>query len=212
MTHCVRCGTCCKKGGPTLHHEDMEILRHHHARFAHLITIREGELTYNPVQKMVEPAIREMVKVAGKGGVWSCFYFREEDASCAIYEHRFLECRLLKCWKPAEIISIIGKNTIRRSDVINRDDPILRIIEMQEKECSLRNLKRLIDEATSAKGRREALRELTDLVRSDASLRSYALEEFGLRPEYEFFILGRPVQDIIRDAGLTIKRAEARIA
>jgi Fe-S-cluster containining protein len=207
ITHCIRCGTCCKKGGPVLHHEDKKILRHHHAAYEHLITIRRGELTYNSLSEKVEQASKEMIKVAGKGDTWSCCFYREEDSSCMIYEHRFLECRLLKCWEPAEIMSVIGKHTICRSDIINQDDPVLSIIETHEKECSLPEVQQLIGEASFGKDSSKALRRLTELVQKDRALRSYALSKLELKPEYELFIFGRPLMQILKDSGLAVKTA-----
>jgi Fe-S-cluster containining protein len=208
MNRCMRCGTCCRKGGPVLHYEDMEILRCHHAEYAHLVTVRKGELTYNPVSNTIEQACQEMVKVAGKGDTWSCYFYREEDSSCMIYEYRFLECRLLQCWNPADILAIIGRHTIRRSDVMNQNDPVLQIIEMHEKECPLLELKGLIDEVSSGKQNKKALRMLSRLVQKDMAIRSSAFDELGLNPEYELFIFGRPVKNILRDAGLTVKTKE----
>ncbi len=207
VKRCMRCGTCCRKGGPVLHYEDMDILRHHHAEYAHLVTIRRGEPTFNPVTSAVEQAREEIVKVAGKGDAWECFYYREEDSSCSIYEHRFLECRLLKCWNPAEILRVIGRNTIRRSDVMNRDDPLLPFIERQEKECPLEDLKGLIDEALSGGRKRKVFTKLVRLMQKDAAIRFTAFRDVGLRPEYERFVFGRPVRNIVRDAGLTISTA-----
>jgi Fe-S-cluster containining protein len=212
ITRCIRCGTCCKKGGPVLHHEDKKILRNHHAAYEHLITIRKGGLTYNPLNETVEEAYQEMVKVAGKGDTWSCCFYREEDSSCMIYEHRFLECRLLKCWEPAEIMRIIGQHTIRRSDIINHDDPVLSIIEKHEQECSLLEVQPLINEASFGKDSSKALQRLSELVQKDMALRSYALSDLGLKPEYELFIFGRPLMKILKDSGLAVRTAESHAA
>jgi len=156
------------------------------------------------VSGRVEPAAKEMVKVAGKGEALTCFHYREEDSSCMVYEHRFLECRLLKCWAPRDLLSIIGKNTILRSDVINPYDPVIQLIEMHEKECSLRELSTLLEEVSYGTEREKALGELSELARKDIAIRYRAGEDFGLRREYELFVFGRPVKDILADAGLSV--------
>lgn len=66
-TSCIRCGTCCKKGGPTLHHEDKAVLLAGQVGNRHLVTIRKGELVFDPRHEDLRPAEREMVKVRGKG-------------------------------------------------------------------------------------------------------------------------------------------------
>jgi len=208
ISGCIRCGTCCRKGGPVLHREDMDVLRRHPEVYEHLIVIREGELTFNPVSGAVEPASREMLKVTGNGVAWTCHYFREEDSSCLIYAHRFLECRILKCWKPSEILGVIGRNLIRRFDVMNQNDPLRQIIEMHEKECSLIGLKAFIDAAMFGHDVSEPLGVLSRLVAKDDAIRFHALHEIGLKPECELFILGRPVRDMLRDAGISIDARE----
>jgi Fe-S-cluster containining protein len=59
--HCIRCGTCCLKGGPVLHHADKKILLAGHIGYQHLITIRKGEFAFNPVSAKVEPTSQELI-------------------------------------------------------------------------------------------------------------------------------------------------------
>lgn len=205
---CIRCGTCCRKGGPVLHHGDEEILRHHQTVYEHLLTIRKGELTYNPLSNMVEQAHQEMIKVSGSGDAWTCCFFIEDDASCMIYDHRFLECRLLKCWMPADIVGIIGKQLLCRSDIINQNDPVREIIEMHERECSLQELKRWSDEVVIKKENQEALGKLSGLVQQDMAIRAYAFSDLGLKRDYEHFIFGRPLTMIMKDFGLSVRTGE----
>jgi hypothetical protein len=44
-----------------------------------------------------------------------------------------LECRLLKCWDAVELLSVIGQNTLSRSDIVSKDDPVLKFIETHER-------------------------------------------------------------------------------
>jgi len=71
----MRCGTCCRKGGPVLHHEDKKILREGHIGYQHLITLRIGERAYNPVKEMPETIPTELVKIADKGFDRSCLFY-----------------------------------------------------------------------------------------------------------------------------------------
>ena len=204
ITNCKRCGTCCMKGGPILHHEDKNILRAGHIGYQHLITIRKGEMAYNPIKEKLEPVHKEIVKVAGKGENWSCVFYDDEKASCAIYLHRFLECRLLKCWDTSEIMSIIGRNTIIRADIINPDDPIMSVIESHEQECSYQEVETLLSALSKKKEKSTPLKRLTELVRKDLSIRSFALSELRLKAEFELFIFGRPLFKVLKDRGLTV--------
>lgn len=204
-TECIRCGTCCRKGGPVLHYEDKKILATHHEIYPHLVTIRRGELTYNPVREVVEQAHHEMIKISGRDDSWTCFFYRQDDASCMIYDHRFLECRLLKCWQPEDVMGIVGRNLLCRSDIINHHDPVLEVIQMHEKECSLPELKRLADEVSTGTENADALKRVSERLQQDFAIRSYAFSNLGLNRDFEFFIFGRPLRDILRDFGLSFR-------
>ena len=67
QTECLRCGTCCTGGGPALHTEDLPLVREWEIPFAQLITVRAGELAYNPVADALLPIRRELVKISGVG-------------------------------------------------------------------------------------------------------------------------------------------------
>jgi Fe-S-cluster containining protein len=204
ITQCIRCGTCCLKGGPILHHEDKKLLQAGHIGYQHLVTIRKGELALNPLSEKLEQIQKELVKVVGKGNNWSCYFYDEKEASCTIYENRFLECRLLKCWDTSEIMSIIGKNTITRTDIINPDDPILWVIETHERDCPLHEVENLIFTLSQGTDKSKTLAKLTELVSKDLAIRSFAISELGLQAEFEPFIFGRPLSKLLSDRGVTV--------
>ena len=205
ISECMRCGTCCLKGGPALHHEDKKILLAGYAGHQHLVTIRKGEMAFNPLRNILEPIKKELIKVKGKGDDWACFFYDEKEASCNIYENRFLECCLLKCWDTSEIISLIGKNTITRADIINPGDPIMKVIEEHEQECPFHEINSLVSGLYSGKEKSKILSQLSEFVRKDFAIRSYALAELGLMEEFELFIFGRPLYKGLNDRGLKVR-------
>lgn len=204
ITCCIRCGTCCLKGGPILHHEDKQILREEHIGYQHLVTIRKDELAHNPMNGKLEPVPQELIKVVGKGEDWSCIFYDGERSSCTIYKHRFLECRLLQCWDTSKIMAVIGKDTIIRADIINPNDPIMHVIETHEQECPYQEVGILLSTLSKGEDKEKTLKRLTELVHKDVSIRSFALSELELKKEYELFIFGRPLFKVLKDRGLTV--------
>jgi len=201
ITCCVQCGTCCRKGGPALHGEDKNILLAGHIGRERLITIRKGELAFSPLSGKLEPIQKELVKIAGKGKGWSCCFYDTEKASCAIYIHRPLECRLLKCWDTEQLLSVIGKDTLVRADILGPDDPVMPYIETHETACSLQRVEDLISALLKKKEDPELLAKLSALIREDLAMRSRAIVEFGLSLEAELFIFGRPLFKILNARG-----------
>jgi Fe-S-cluster containining protein len=198
---CIRCGTCCQKGGPTLHVEDKKILLAGHIGRENLITIRKGEWAFSPLSGRLAPVQQEFIKIAGKGKGWVCCFYNEEKSSCTLYAHRPLECRLLKCWDTAELLSVVGKDILSRADIICSDDPLMNIIEAQEKECSVLMTEELISVLLEKKNDTKSLAKLTALVHRDITIRSRAIAEFGLSLEAELFLFGRPLFKILSARG-----------
>jgi len=205
-TLCIRCGTCCKKGGPSLHLEDKEILFAGHIERESLITIRKGEFAFFPRGGRPEPIQKELVKIAGKGKGWVCCFYDEKKSSCTIYAHRPLECRLFKCSDTVQLLSVIGKDTMTRADILSADDPILRFIETHEQECSISMAEDLISVLLEKNDDPEALAKLTSLVHRDLTIRSRAISEFGLSLEAELFLFGRPLFKILSARGFQLMK------
>ena len=209
IARCTRCGTCCRKGGPTLHEEDREILLEGHIGRQHLITIRKGELAFSPLSGRIEPISKEIIKIAGKGKEWACCLYDEKKSSCSIYAHRPLECRLLKCWDTSMLLSVIVKDTLTRADIIGRDEPIIKFMDTHEKECSVQIAEDLISEIKNSNNDSGAIEKLTALLHQDIVLRSSAVSEFGLSLEAELFIFGRPLFKILNAKGFKFVNSTA---
>jgi Fe-S-cluster containining protein len=209
---CVRCGTCCMKGGPTLHYEDKEVFLSGHVGHEHLVTVRAGETVYNPISGRTGPVSGEIIKVRGKGKDWRCYFYDEKKNSCSIYEERFLECRLLKCWDTSGLMSVIGKNTIVRADIINKGDPVMKVIEDHDRDCSCREFEELVSALIGGKRESEARARLIGLISKDISMRSYSISELGLKPEFELFIFGRRLSDLLKGRGLSVRFPDEGVA
>jgi Fe-S-cluster containining protein len=202
---CIRCGTCCTSGGPSLHVEDRKIIAAGHIRIEHLITIRKGEFAQIPDREGLHPIGQEIVKVTGKGGKWECLFFDKEGSSCKIYEYRPLECRMLKCWDPAELLSVMGKNLLKRTDIIHPEDPILKLVEDHENRCAIREMESMLSSLSDKDENSTSLRELERLVREDLAFRAEAVSRFNLPLSVELFVFGRPLFKLLSGRGVSVQ-------
>jgi hypothetical protein len=79
------------------------------------------------------------------------------------------------------------------------------IIDNHEKECPYHDAESLIDILPRETDKSKFLARLTDLVRKDLAIRSYAIYEFGLKADFEFFIFGRPLFKVLSAFGISVR-------
>lgn len=202
ISECKRCGTCCIKGGPSLHLEDKELLERGHIKLEQLITIRKGEMANSPLQEELEPIVQELIKIVGKGKEWECTYLQPGEMLCTIYENRPLECRLLECWDTSALENVVGQNTLTRADIIPSDNPINEFIRYHELKCPVPPPERIRTALASEEESSQALAELTELVQRDLFVRTQAIERLNLSLPLEIFYFGRPIHVMLNAHGL----------
>ena len=194
---CRQCGACCKKGGPTLNLDDLDLVRQGHIRHDQLVAIRQGEMGYNPATERLEPGPVELLKIRGQGSGWTCLFFAEADNGCTIYAHRPATCRVLQCWQPEALLATIYQNTLRRADLINPNDPILAEIARHEQACPGKEFTALLADTD-----RDSLARLTEMVRADLAIRGEVAHKVGISLEMEFFLFGRPLFKQLGGSGI----------
>jgi len=194
---CRQCGVCCKKGGPALNRDDLNLVRQGYIRHDQLLTIRQGEMGYNPATEKLEPVPVELLKIRGQGNSWTCLFFAEESNGCTIYAHRPSTCRLLQCRQPEPLLATIYQNTLRRADLINPHDPILAEIERHERACPGQVFTGLLTETAE-----DALSRLSEMVRVDLAIRAEVAQKAGISLELEFFLFGRPLFKQLAGSGI----------
>jgi Fe-S-cluster containining protein len=209
-TGCERCGTCCMKGGPALHIEDKQLLLEKSIDRESLITVRRGEPVFSLEENRPEWTTTEIIKLKGTNGQWSCVFFDQSSFSCSIYQHRPLECNLLKCWDTAELKNVAGKNLLARLEIIASEEPIIEYIARHEKECNIESLDQLLI-AQKGKIHQNSLAELTELVNIDLALRSEALKHLNLNLDLELFYFGRPLFKILSQFDLIPREVQGKI-
>jgi Fe-S-cluster containining protein len=203
ITECIRCGTCCKKGGPSFHLEDKVLIEKGIILSKYLYTIREDELCYDNVKESILPAASDIIKIKGQKDSITCIFFNEKENGCTIYDNRPLECRALKCWDTREIERIYSKNRLTRKDLISTIEGLWDLVEDHQRRCSYETLKFFIDALNKDK-KDEALKGIFDIIEYDAQIRELVVQKGDLDPEMTDFIFGRPITETIRMYGFKI--------
>ncbi len=208
QTKCRQCGTCCLKGGPALHIEDLAIIRSGKLPVNSLITIRKGELAHDPLTGRVQAVAYELVKICGTAREWRCFYYAA-GKGCTMYALRPSACRVLKCWDPDEILARIGKDLLTRLDILAVGDPLRLLVEEHERLCPCPDME-LIRDALLADSLHD-LAELQRLVDADLGFRDQVVKAHDLPLAEELFCFGRPIFQLLQAVGLGITGTAAGI-
>ena len=204
-TECIRCGTCCEKGGPGFHQEDRILIDTGVIPSRCLFTIRKGELAYDNVQGGLMPLDSDIIKIKGKADTWTCIFFDESSKQCSIYDDRPLECRALKCWDTRELEEMYARRRLTRDDLIAEVEGLWDLIQDHQKRCDYARIQNLIkDLAGSFKN--NARRKLAELIKYDIEMRELVVSKGGMDPEMLDFLFGRPLTKTLPNYGVTVRQ------
>ncbi len=192
---CKRCGKCCIAGGPALHIEDRGLVVAGRLRPSDLVTLRRGEPAYDPVNRSFVFLQEEMIKIRGHGKIGKCNFYDANTNSCAIYQWRPLECRVLKCWDTSDLEDVYMRNLLKRNHLIPEGSTLARLINEHEEVLCLKQLaSTLVD---FSKGRDHMAAELQGCIDRDFAFRRAVMKNFSVSEEDLDFFFGRPLRDII---------------
>jgi Fe-S-cluster containining protein len=208
-TKCRRCGTCCKKGGPSFHLEDKMLIEKGMIPLKHIYTIRKGERCYDNIQECFLPASSDILKIKAQKGSWTCVFFNERDMGCTIYDDRPMECRILKCWDTGEIQRMYAQNRLTRKDLISSIEGLWELVEGHQERCSYELLKYFVD-ALDKDNRQRALEGIQNIIEYDNQIRDLSVKKAGLDPDLTDFLFGRPIIETIKIYGIKIKEKEGK--
>jgi len=202
QTECLRCGICCQKGGPALHGQDLALVRSGKLPWEDLITIRRGELAYNPLTDRVEPVLQELVKIRGTGQEWCCCYYEPASKGCSIYGNRPMACGVLQCWQPEATLALIGQDLLSRLDLLEEGDPFRSLVLDHERDCPCPDMGEV--EKSLAVNDESVLRSLETLANSDFAFRNRVVQEYNLSLANELFLFGRPLFQLLQAFGVVV--------
>jgi len=201
--YCLKCGTCCTKGSPTLLKRDRELFVRDVLTPRDVITLRAGELVYSSVTEQAAPAEHELIKIREASGARACIFYRSMTKECAIYESRPLQCRMQECWDPDKYDEIASEPTLTRKGLLEPTGYFWEVIERHEERCSHAALARLMTRLRATKG--HTIDEVLDLLSVDHEVRRRADERFQLGADTLEFFFGRSLREIVSAYGLEVE-------
>jgi Fe-S-cluster containining protein len=209
ITHCRRCGTCCRQGGPALHLEDRELVESGKLPLQDLFTIRRGEPAYDNVTGVVAPAVTDIIKVnSASPGSDTCRFYESATKGCAIYGDRPAECRALQCWDTQRIEALYHCRRLERRHLLVKASGIWELVQEHQGRCDYELVAELAAGVKQNSSSADVSHDkLLELVRYDESLRQVTIERAGLNRELLPFLYGRPLSFTIQMFKLKLARS-----
>ena len=209
---CRRCGTCCRKGGPALHQEDKTLVDSGRIPTKMLFTIRKGEIAYDNVQQRLIATDTDIIKIKGTGNTRACAFLNGQNNQCRIYNHRPMECRILKCWDTTAMEAGYRQGRLTRQHLVGNIAGLWDIVADHQKQCPVEPLKIFSDQLKQFRPVEGALeKQVTYIVRYDLSLRSLVAEKGNMDKAMLPFLFGLPVMALLITMGIKTVREQNRI-
>ena len=207
---CIRCGTCCKKGGPAFHHADKHLIEEGIIDSRCLYTIRKGELAYDNVKECLIPADSDIIKLKGQNDSWICIFFDENQTACRIYANRPVECKALQCWNTSEVEKIYTKNRLTRADLISEIEGLWDLLEDHQCRCDYDAIHKWV-KALDGAHKKKARQQLIEIIQYDIEIRKLVVARAGLDVDMMDFLFGRPLTITIKNYGIRVQQSRKKI-
>ncbi len=201
ITECIRCGTCCKKGGPSFHLADKHLIDKGIILAKYLFTMRKGELAYDNVRQELLPLSSELIKIKGKNDSNTCIFFNEGEKKCEIYKNRPVECNALKCWDTRKIEKIYSINRLTRKDLLLDIEGLWELVIDHQVRCSYEKIKEMLKKQDNSKNAIQ--KEIRQIIRYDTQIRHLVVKKGGVDSKILDFLFGRPLTVTIKSFGFT---------
>ncbi|MCF8035982.1 MAG: YkgJ family cysteine cluster protein [Desulfobacteraceae bacterium] len=195
QTQCTRCGTCCEKGGPALHAEDLDLVMQKKIPAQDLYTIRRGETVHDNVSGELINTPQEIIKLKPAEHSAACIYYDAGQKACRIYDIRPLECRLMACWDTGPLEAAYEADRLDRDSVFGNLEWLMDLIRTHEEKCGYEMIAALAEKRQFKDA--GAGEDILEAVRYDAEMRRVVREKAGMGEGMLELIFGRPLEKTI---------------
>jgi Fe-S-cluster containining protein len=209
ITECQRCGTCCRKGGPTLHIEDKPLVERGAIPLRDLLTIRRGEWVHENVQGDLRTTDAELIRLKGTTQSWTCAYFDPDGARCHIYWDRPIECRAMQCWDTQKIEAVYPHNRLTRRDLLGDVAGLWDLVADHEARCGYDRVGELTQQMRRQPSKAVET-QLSRIISYDREIRRLLVEQ-GLDAAMLDLFLGRPLTKTLEMFGFKVVQESGRL-
>jgi Fe-S-cluster containining protein len=192
---CVQCGECCRKGSPTLHVEDLELLQQGNIPWPQLLTLRKGEAAYSPFDKKPFLLASECIKLREKPGSNVCVFLYEQTSQCGIYPNRPLQCRAQACWDPTVARQLSKMPYLTRQEIFGEVELLMDIIAEHEQRCAFEKLNEAFARLAESKG--SSVNEVLELLAYEDHFRQFFGERLNIPGDILDLVFGRSFADLM---------------
>jgi len=200
---CVQCGQCCRKSGPALELEDLELLQGQQIPWNQLVTLRIGEPAHSPYNDEAFYLPEERIKIREKAGTNVCVFLDETTDTCSIYSNRPLQCRAQACWDDQQAGELADQQHLTRRVLFAELDVLLELLDEHDNRCSFDNLRNVFDKLRENKG--ESVAEVIDLLAYDDHFREFVAERLKIPKDNMDLVFGRKLAERVRLFGFKVE-------
>ena len=200
---CIRCGECCRKGSPTLHLSDLELVRGERIPLDQLMTIRKGEPARIPGERQPFFLPQERIKLKEKPGGAECFFLDTPGNVCRIYQTRPAQCSAQACWDNSDWKKLAHEDPpLSRYALFEGVNEITDLLAEHDRRCSFDTLREAFEDLENTGGK--SLDDALQAVAFEDHFRNFVTEQLNLPREAVELFFGRSFRDRVRLFGFRI--------
>ncbi len=203
---CVRCGDCCRRSSPTLHPDDLDLVRAEKLPWSMLVTLRRGEPVRSPLKPEPFELLEEQIKLRERPCCHECSLYDAGHEACTVYLRRPIQCRVQACWDPREARELVEGPRLTRRTIFREVPPLLEVIEAHESRCPFDSLGTACARLAQTNG--ENADEVLDIVAFEDHFRTEVRARLGIPAPAMDFLFGRSFADSVHLFGLTVEEVD----
>ncbi len=203
LPSCLQCGECCRKGSPTLHLEDLPLLRKGAIGWNAVYTLRRGEPVRSPFKEDLFFLLDERLKVREKPGTTECLFLDASTNRCTIYANRPLQCRAQACWDPAPAEELAKEPYLTRRDIFKDVELLLDVMAEHDRRCRFDQLAAAFQELEATKG--ASVDNVLRLLAFEDHFRNFMADKLGIPKDHLELVFGRSFANLVQVFGCRVR-------